>query len=614
MDKEVKFRRNVYIILLCILVFAIITQVSRSSLILKLSNNKQLVENEQWEEFKYEAQQSLQLTADQSSQPHHCVIVDSSDEESVGLQDNLSQVYRYMKQAYTIQDLMNENLDMMGCEAVSMTISIEDLEDYVSDIETYVNQGGYFFQMRMDNPDQVITQLYRKFGILDYQWIAANSGIELESSLLIGQMGESFGESFFYNDSLIVELDDDVTVYASGMTNIPIMWSNDYGSGKFMVYNGNNLYAKSNRGLIVGAISLMIPNYIYPIFNEKLFYMDDFPAPIRSEIDTSIYKEYGKDLAAFFRDIWWPDMIKASKRYDVKYTAVAIEVYEDNVIPPFEPAIKDYLTNMIAFGREVLKSGGEIGIHGYNHQPLQFNDELAQYYEYKRWENTDDIELATKEVLHFLSQAFPSYTPISYVPPSNILSEEGRQALVNSWPELKVISALYDTDFLGHSYVQEFEVAPDGVIEMPRITSGYFDTEYTRWLEANVVTTHGFISHFLHPDDLLDKERNAGKEWKGLFEDFTSMLNRMESTYPWIRSDTSNHAALNLGFVLSSQMTRETTKNAVSVQLENQQVTQYFILRSDKKIGRLTNCDVKKIDELTYLVTTDDENFSIELK
>jgi len=614
MNKAIKFRRNVYIILLCILVFAIFTQISRSTLILKFSNNKHLVKNEHWDQFKLEAERTMLLSDDQVSQRHHCIIINSSDEESVELENNLSQIYLYMKQAYIVQDLENEKLDMSNCEAVSMTVSIETLENYVVDIERYVNQGGYYFQMRIDDPEQVMAQIYRKLGIINYQWITSNIGIQMKTPLLIGQTDEIFGEDFFYNDSLIVELDEDVKIHATSILGIPVIWSNDYGAGKFMVYNGNNLYAKSNRGLVVGAISLMIPDYIYPIFNEKIFYIDDFPAPIRSEIDVDIYREYGKNLSAFFRDIWWPDMLKAAKRYNVKYTAVAIEVYEDNVVYPFEPAIRDNLTNLIAFGREVLKSGGEIGIHGYNHQPLQMDDELAKYYSYKSWKTTDDMEKATEEVIDFLKKAFPNYTPISYVPPSNILSDEGREVLIKAWPDLRVISSLYDTDTLNHSYVQEFEVATDGIMEMPRVTSGYFDKDYTVWLETNIMTTHGIISHFLHPDDLLESDRSGGKSWNELYEDFVGMLNRMESTYSWIRSDTSDNAALNMGYVLSSQMNREMTTKGISVQLVNQKVTQYFILRSDKKLGKLTNCDVKRIDEGTYLVATDNENFSIELK
>ncbi|MCR8657589.1 DUF2194 domain-containing protein [Paenibacillus endoradicis] len=614
MDKAIKFRRNVYIILICILSFAIVSQVARSNLILKINNNQQIVESEQWQSFRLEAEQTMLLSDKESNQEHHCVVIDSKDSQSIDLQNNLSEVYRYMKQAYVLQDVATERLELSQCTAVSVTASLEVLGDYILAIEEYVEQGGYYFQMRIDNPDHVITQLYRKLGIVNYRFIDSNVEIHFKLPLLIGQTGKEYGSEFVYNDSLIVELDDDVTVYASGKSGIPIVWSNQYGSGKFMVYNGNNLYAKSNRGLIVGAISLMIPDYIYPIFNEKLFYIDDFPAPISSEINQDIYKEYGRNLSAFYRDIWWPDMIKASKRYNLKYTAVAIEVYEDNVIAPFEHAVRDNQTNLITFGREILKSGGEIGIHGYNHQPLQQREDVAKYYDYVSWKTTEDMGIATQEMLDYLKRAFPNYTPISYVPPSNILSNEGRKILKQTWPELRVVSAVYDTDTLNFAYVQEYKVAEDGVIEMPRMTSGYFDTEYMTWLEANSMTSLGVISHFLHPDDLLESDRSGNKKWSELYEEFEKMLNRMESTYPWTRANTSDNAALEMGYVLSSHITRANDNNKVSVKIDNQQVTQYFILRSNKRIGRLIDCDVQKIDEGTYLVTTDNEEFSIELK
>ena len=66
---------------------------------------------------------------------------------------------------------------------------------------------------------------------------------------------------------------------------------------------------------------------------------------------------------------------------------------------------------------------------------------------------------------------FPENEIAVYVPPSNILSEEGRRLLHDEFPQIKVIASLYLEGQI--EYAQEFEVAedemcirdrPDGVV------------------------------------------------------------------------------------------------------------------------------------------------------
>lgn len=53
---------------------------------------------------------------------------------------------------------------------------------------------------------------------------------------------------------------------------------------------------------------------------------------------------------------------------------------------------------------------------------------------------------------------------------SNVLSEAGRKLLGSLYPKIRTIASNY---FSGdYAYVQEFEVAEDGIVEQPRIISG----------------------------------------------------------------------------------------------------------------------------------------------
>lgn len=612
MDKKIKFSRNIYIIVIGILIFGIVTQVSRSNMMLKYITNNTKLSSAEWEKVQYTITPKY-LIANEADVDKHCIIYNSEDELSNSYYENFQEVYSYLKQPYSLVDTSHSTPKYEGCQAIIILTSLEELFTSVDDLEKYIYEGGYVYLTRIDYEGPALAKIYRKLGIVSYRSITDNYNINLNSNVIIGQNGQSFEGDFFYNASLTVELDHDSQLLAKGKTS-PILWRYEYGDGATIVYNGNNLDRKINRGLITGSISLLTPDYIYPIFNSKLFYIDDYPAPRDTGYNEKITKDYNRNISSFYKDIWWPNMISAAKKYNIKYTAVAIEDYNTQVAAPYPLYRKDDLTNLIIYGREIIKTGGEIGIHGYNHQPLQFDENLAKEYQYFPWNSYQDMKLAIQEVLSYIGKALPNYDVVSYVPPSNILSQEGRRALVESWDSLRVISSLYEGDEFGHSYVQEFEIAPDGVIEMPRITSGYGDSPDMEWLEASVMTTHGFISHFIHPDDIFDDYRSGDKGWSQLYTDFEMMLNRIDTSYPWLESRTSGDAAIQVATVLNSNITRHYETNSLSVDIDNFYSKIHFILRTEKKIGKLTHCHVEKIDDNTYLVEATSEQFNIELK
>ncbi len=71
---------------------------------------------------------------------------------------------------------------------------------------------------------------------------------------------------------------------------------------------------------------------------------------------------------------------------------------------------------------------------------------------------------------------FPGTQMSVYVPPSNVLSDEGRKCWRKRFPQIKTIASNY---FAGEcAYTQEFEVADDGIVEQPRIISGAVIDDY----------------------------------------------------------------------------------------------------------------------------------------
>ncbi|UVI31257.1 DUF2194 domain-containing protein [Paenibacillus spongiae] len=609
MNKEVRFTRNVYVILIAILVLAGIIQIARSEYVLKFKQNSDLLE-----------QRDILLTAAKKEDKSfitgapYCILYSSGYEYSRLMKNNAQKMLQYMQKPVHEVDINNEAFDPKGCQTV--VIALETLPDSldVDSLVDYVHNGGYVFVMSALEANHQYQLLYRKLGVTSFGDPFLTTGIKLTSNVLIGESNLVMKDDFIANSSNAVELDSSAQLLAETNEGTPLLWKHEYGQGAFMMFNGTMLTEKINRGIIAGAISLLEPDFIYPVFNSKLFYIDDFPSPIKKGIEPAIYEAYQRDIPTFFKDIWWPDMLKAAKNYGVKYTTGLIQTYHDEVEPPFQYPIDEDRYGLITFGREVIKSGGEIGLHGYNHQSLQTSKKIADYYGYNPWGDRTNMERSIKEVIDFTSRSFPSYKLMSYIPPSNVLGPEGRQALKAAWPDLTVISSLYNEDTEGRAYVQEFEIADDGVLEMPRVTSGYFERAYDRWAEANTVTSHGFFSHFFHPDDVLDKERSNFLTWKELYEQYTQNLNRLQRTYPWLRAVTSTDGALDMGRTLISSVNWKKDKNSIAGEIHNFQGHDlYYILRTDRKITKQVNCTVKKIDTHTFLVTAHQSKFAIGL-
>ncbi|MEK3884254.1 DUF2194 domain-containing protein [Paenibacillus sp. PL2-23] len=608
MKQDVRFRRNVYVILLGVLLLAILIQVARSEFVLQSNYNEQWsVErdkllNEEWP-------QAQAVNYDQTA----CIAYSEKEPISIRIKDNAEQTLKYMKFPVLSINLDEKQLNYEKCPYVLFATGQLELAGDSDKLEQYVANGGSVFFMKNLEISQYYYRLYRKFGVISFDYAYSTNGIHLTSNVLIGQKGLRTGEEFINNTAISVELDERSRLMAESLEGVPLLWNRQYGDGSFTVFNGEMLEYKSNRGLIAGAVSLMKPNGFYPLFNAKLFYIDDFPSPVEKGIRDKVYDEYRMEMPEFYRKIWWPDMLKAARNYNVKYTAAIIQSYNDSVTPPFRDPVDQERHNLIAYGREVIKSGGEISIHGYNHQSLITDKSIADYYEYHPWTSQAYMEEAVEEVVRYLGTAFPSYTAMSYVPPSNALSEAGREALKAGWPDLTVIASLYDTDYYNRSYIQEFEVAEDGIIEMPRVTSGYFEEPYMQWLEVNAITSIGVFSHFIHPDDLLDKERSNNQNWDDLFKDFTELLGRLNQTYPWLRDMTSTEAGLSVAQALRSNVKIEREPNRIAGTVQSFSGELYYVLRTDRSIGRLEHCKIRKIDEQTYLVEIQKAQFAIEL-
>ncbi|MGV2803638.1 DUF2194 domain-containing protein [Clostridium perfringens] len=563
--------------------------------------NKEVFSSSQYEEMKKNSSDKF-------------LILCGNEEEDNKIYENLKVIIEDMDKELIKLPITQFNGDTSGYRDI--IINTEYLEDfnYLQQLISYVKKGGNLVFAQRPLISDNLKYISKDIGIekmLSDEPIDADS-MYVMSNILIKGYGLKRTEDT-ENSSLKVELTKDSLVHIKADKDIPLLWEKSLESGKVIFSNGQFLGEKGNRGLLTGVLYRTGKNFIYPIINSKVFYIDDFPAPITKNISKNIYEEYHMNDQKFFANIWWPDIVGLCSKYNLKPTGYLIYNYQDATkdIENFEGDA--YYESLITQGRNLFKVGGELGIHGFNHQPLRtegYKDDSLGYNSWKDYNSMVNAQIALNKFIHTI---YPNYEVKGYVPPSNIISKEGISALKEGFPSINVISSLYVVANEDIAYEQEFSKGSDGIYNFPRYSSGYDYQEFDRWMIYNGITINGVFSHFIHPDDILDPERNHGLSWEGLKKDFTKLMSEVYDNFKWLKSDTISQGVGALNEYLTTKSAFSYKENSIKCALESSGKNDYFILRTDKPVTKSRGCSYEKIDDELYLIHSTETDFEIIL-
>ena len=470
------------------------------------------------------------------------IIMDSRVEISEKYFSSMKFVLESLSVGFDSVDLATERIpDLQGYQNV--VLSTSDLSVLKSDltvIMNWVKSGGNLMNAYTLEPGNYLQGIAGNLGVADGgdEYIRI-SKITVEDGFMIGG-GHNFDYGDETGDSLALLVNEDCKVYVSARNSkVPILWETAYGDGKIVVINKED-FSKSNRGFLTAAYSLLQDAFAYPVINASAYYIDDFPAPIPEGNNEYVSKEYGKLISEFYMNDWWPTVISWEENYGIIHSGMIIENYSDRVKGPF--ARQEDIENYLFYGNMLLNNGGELGLHGYNHMPLcPIGFEYSEEYEaYNLWPGKAEMSESVTELYDFSKTLFPQQEFSTYVPPSDILSTEGRAALVETLPNLKMISSVYLPQEGGCEYIQEFDIGEDGIINTPRIVSGCIIDEHAELAVLSELNFHYVQSHFLHPDDSLDVDRGAELGWGVLSKLFENYLKWIKEAAPGIRNVTAS--------------------------------------------------------------------------
>ena len=539
------------------------------------------------------------------------VIMDSQQESS----QQFERIFQDMKVGTDVADLKTDtlpNLDSYEIAVVLMS-DLEPLKEGIIEISNWVKSGGSAMFAMAPQKDTYASLIEQKLGIISsgYENSFVDS-IYFDSDFLIGG-GKSYAITDGFDSARQVELSEKAQVYAWAKEpgGIPLIWENAYGDGKFVVDNFG-FYEKAYRGFFAASYSLLTDVGVYPVINGSVFYLDDFPSPVPNGDGTYVKRDYGTSIADFYTNIWWPDMIALATAHNVQYTGVIIENYEDET--DGETERQDDVQRFQYFGNMILHQGGELGYHGYNHQPLSLSDtDYGDALPYRTWTSFSAMEKAMKELMDFGKEMFPETTMSVYVPPSNVLSEAGRKLLGSLYPKIRTIASNY---FSGdYAYVQEFEVAEDGIVEQPRIISGAIIDDYMQMAALSELNMHFVNTHFMHPDDLLDEDRGAALGWEKLKNRLDEYMTWLNEAAPALRNLTGSQLSGAIERYGALTVEKDITDKEVHLHLGNFYDQAYLMVRMNKGIPvRVTGGDLTQAAGNLYLLNAEQEDVYIEFE
>ena len=546
------------------------------------------------------------------------LVIDSSQEGVSDAESMLDRVFLDMKVPTVTVDLAQDGEIPALKQYQTMVIAMPNLDslgEHVLQIMQWVKKGGGVMFAMTPEKTGYLDVIGPQIGIESsaYKYVVTE-GITPSKDFMLGG-GQTYMFSDPFKSSLSVALNDRAQVEAvSSNGGTPLVWRSSVESGTAVMCN-IGIYVKMVRGFYASAFSLLSSAMAYPVINSAAFYLDDFPSPVPSGNGKYIKRDYNMSISEFYSQVWWPDLVRLAERYGIRFTGVMIENYGDDT--KNDPVRQTDNTQFEYYGGLLLRQNGEIGYHGYNHQPLVLpNTDYGNEYTYVQWPNRKAIVDSLNELIAFQKTVLPAATSSVYVPPSNILSSEGRQIIGEDMPQIRAIASMAFPPDSSLEYVQEFGVAADGVVEAPRIVSGSMvNNSYMRLAAVSELNMHYVSTHFMHPDDLLDEDRGAKEGWETYRKGLEDYLDWLEQSAPSIRMQTGTECAAAVQRFSGLTVSMATSDDSWDLHLGNLIDQGWLMFRANSGTpGRVRGGSLTKLTGNLYLLKATSATVHIKRK
>ncbi|WP_028402786.1 DUF2194 domain-containing protein [Ectobacillus panaciterrae] len=473
------------------------------------------------------------------------IVKDTGDDKEFSkVLPNLKMAFQYSKlplDVITWEDWNKAPRDLTPYVQGAVILLAEDESDlkWADKLKAYTEQSGGLLVNAWSSSNSPLNEFFGIQG--EPQFVTGDaSGLHWTTKFYPGLSDQDLTKNYLQSSSLDVTLSPEMKVWAESVApkRVPYLWYGERGHGRVLVYNLTSLATKYFRGVFIQGVLKAQPVSVKASVGGQVWFIDDFPSPVGINQVTQGNKTGMTDYQFRLKQ-FDPDMEHIANKYGIRFSTGIIMTYSNNVTAPFLIPKYEELYHL----ESIIGRGGELGLHGYNHQPLVsgYSDKLRKELGYNPWPSTDDMKGALQTARENWQQLFKTPLPTMYIPPSNMLSTEGEKTLLDMFPELKTISSIYTKDVNEGTFEQEFLPDPKfpQIMGTPRASYGYILNSNQKFELYSVVANLGIVSHFNHPDDVFDPDRNHDKPWTELRDSFDSVVGDVNQRFGWLRPLTA---------------------------------------------------------------------------
>ncbi|WP_214816746.1 DUF2194 domain-containing protein [Exiguobacterium sp. s59] len=419
----------------------------------------------------------------------------------------------------------------------------------------YVEKGGTVLFATRPSPSDRLMEMYRQIGIIEIGSFVETTGVRLTSPFFEEDAAKSFESERLLNSSLALRIDPEANLLATSSEDLPLLWSKIYGEGRFIVFNGTMLSEFNQQALLFVGLAQGEP-VLRPILNAEVTTLQGFPFLASNE---RIVTKSMTDRD-YFRNVLWADVQRLGAKYGLNYV---LATTSPSLNPT--PATSAYSEDLALYGRETLRSGGEIAVSGSSSEEIR----------------------ATKTQFDY---ALPGLT----IKSSYLTDGETAQGVFDD-----------HTTEIGTG---SFPIKTEAVVQLPSTPLDFSDPDWTSWTLFNELVTSGSVSMTLSPQEITSQA-----EGETLVTAFQSVLDEQRRDVPWLRSMKASDVAQNHHF-FEGHVYVSQSENVYTYTLDEAAGETYFYLQSSQEIEDVDQCEVERIGPDLYLVKTEALSFSIRLE
>lgn len=394
-------------------------------------------------------------------------------------------------------------LDMGKVTANDLVIccdaSVESYAD-LAELEKFMTEGGRVILAAGLGEADEDSGLWPALGIQEKSPGEDYHELVFERPLLPLQPEQAYYDGS--SGSARIEVSADAAVYIrDSNSGVPLLYTNAWGKGGVCLMNGTFLKDARCMGLLTGAMTALMPDFVYPVLGVKAVFLDNFPI-VTSADDELCRRVYGYSTEGFVQEVVWPTFQGISLRTDTPYTAgiLAAASSEERF-----GTVDDEL--LAAVGKSVLQFGGE----------LIYVADCPE----------DGKVMFHRELLDRFSRIFPGYTVQGLAMNADKFT-----------PELLDVPGAEILSVRGMLGSRETRLSrEDGRTVFPAATAGNAMEDGNLFSICSVLGAYGMISHVFDADMLIARDGETAawdlcKRQIGLFE--SEILARA----PWLEGRT----------------------------------------------------------------------------